>query len=316
MELRRDDYDSPWKEALESYTEDFMRFFFPQVHAAIDWSRGVEFLDGELRQVVRDAKSGRRYLDKLLRVTLGDGSDHLIYIHIEIQGDEDVKFPKRVYVYNYRLFDRHDEAILSLAVLADDDPAWRPCSFSLSLLGCELVLTFPTAKLLDWAGRETELRASDNVFARVTLAHLATRATRSDPAKRYAAKKELLHLLYERNFDRQRIVDVFAIVDWMMYLPDELERKLWQDIAALEESRNMRYVTSVERLGHERGLQEGARQAEIRMLLRLLEQRFGPVPEVVRSRIAEAGVEDLETWLDRVVTAPSLGAVLADAKAH
>jgi hypothetical protein len=237
---------------------------------------------------------------------------------------EDAKFPKRVYVYNYRLFDRHDEPILSLAVLADDDPAWRPCSFSLSLLGCELVLTFPTAKLLDWAGREAELRASDNVFARVTLAHLATRATRGDPAKRYAAKKELLHLLYERNFDRQRIVDVFAIVDWMMYLPFELERKLWRDIAALEESRNMRYVTSVERLGHEKGLQEGrqqglqegARQAEIRMLLRQLEQRFGPVPEAVRSRIAEAGVEELETWLDRVVTAPSLDAVLDDAKAH
>jgi hypothetical protein len=31
-----------------------------------------------------------------------------------------------MYVYNYRLFDRHDRRVASLAVLADDDPSWRP----------------------------------------------------------------------------------------------------------------------------------------------------------------------------------------------
>ncbi len=37
--LPESDYDSPWKEALEKYFEPFMLFFFPVVHAAIDWTR-------------------------------------------------------------------------------------------------------------------------------------------------------------------------------------------------------------------------------------------------------------------------------------
>jgi hypothetical protein len=46
------DYDSPWKEALEAYFPLFLAFFFPEVHTAIDWSRGYELLDKELQQVV------------------------------------------------------------------------------------------------------------------------------------------------------------------------------------------------------------------------------------------------------------------------
>lgn len=43
------DYDSPWKEILERYFEDFMRFFFPSIHSSIDWLKGYNFLDKELQ---------------------------------------------------------------------------------------------------------------------------------------------------------------------------------------------------------------------------------------------------------------------------
>ena len=59
----RDEFDSPWKEILEAYFQDFMQFFFPQIHDDIDWSRGYDFLDQELRQVVRDAELGKRLVD-------------------------------------------------------------------------------------------------------------------------------------------------------------------------------------------------------------------------------------------------------------
>ncbi|NJN68756.1 MAG: transposase, partial [Chloroflexaceae bacterium] len=36
MMLPSDDYDSPWKEALETFFEAFMAFFHPQAHAEID----------------------------------------------------------------------------------------------------------------------------------------------------------------------------------------------------------------------------------------------------------------------------------------
>ena len=67
-DTNRDDYDSPWKEALERYFPDFLALLFPRIHAAIDWSKGYAFLDKELQQVVRDAEHGRRHADKLAQV--------------------------------------------------------------------------------------------------------------------------------------------------------------------------------------------------------------------------------------------------------
>ena len=43
-----DDFDSPWKEVLEAYFEDFLRFFFPVAADGIDWQAGYRFLDKEL----------------------------------------------------------------------------------------------------------------------------------------------------------------------------------------------------------------------------------------------------------------------------
>jgi hypothetical protein len=53
-------YDSPWKDILEIYFENFLDFFFPDIHLAIDWNQPIEFLNKELKQVTRDAKVGRR----------------------------------------------------------------------------------------------------------------------------------------------------------------------------------------------------------------------------------------------------------------
>ncbi len=79
-----DDYDSPWKSALEHAFPEFIAFYFPDADRRIDWSRGHDFLDQELRQVVRDAELGRRHVDKLVRVHNHDGREDWVYIHIEI----------------------------------------------------------------------------------------------------------------------------------------------------------------------------------------------------------------------------------------
>ena len=69
------DYDSPWKEILDLYFAEFMAFFFPEAYADIDWERGYEFLDQELQQVVRDAETGGKRVDKLARVWRKNGEE-------------------------------------------------------------------------------------------------------------------------------------------------------------------------------------------------------------------------------------------------
>jgi len=151
MQVETDsDYDSPWKEAIEVFFPDFMNFFFPVIHTAIDWSKGYQFLDKELQRVVRDAASGRRYVDKLVQVFLKGNRKAWLLIHIEVQGYYDTVFPQRMYIYHYRLFDRYRVRVVSLAVLSDDEPNYRPCEYHTEDWGCELTFRFPIVKVLDW----------------------------------------------------------------------------------------------------------------------------------------------------------------------
>src|SRR5947207_2860166 len=165
------DYDSPWKEALDQFFEAFLGFFFPQAHADIDWSRGYESLDKELQQIVREAEHGRRVVDKLVKVWLKNGAERWLLIHIEVQAQKEGDFPKRMYVYNYRLFDRYDREVISLAILADDDPSWRPSAYGYARWGFRINIEFPSVKLLDYAAREETLENDPNPFATVVLAH-------------------------------------------------------------------------------------------------------------------------------------------------
>src|SRR5437870_5683121 len=114
------DYDSPWKEALDAYFEAFLLLLFPNIHAQIDWSRGYESLDKEFQQVVREAEVGRRYVDKLVKVWTKEGAERWVLVHVEVQTTRDPDFPERMYVYNYRIHDRYNRKVASLAVLADD----------------------------------------------------------------------------------------------------------------------------------------------------------------------------------------------------
>jgi hypothetical protein len=142
-----DEQDSPWKEILEAYFEAFLAFFFPEAQAEIDWSREPVFLNQELHQLVRHAVLGPRAVDKLVRVWLRGGEEAWVLIHVEVQSHPDAGFAERMYVYNYRLFDRYHCRVASLAVLADERPSFRPAVFGYTLFGCEVSLHFPVRGL-------------------------------------------------------------------------------------------------------------------------------------------------------------------------
>jgi hypothetical protein len=314
-----DDYDSPWKEAVESYFPEFIEFYFPEASQQIAWARGYQFLDQELRAVVQDAELGKRFVDKLAKVALRDGSERWVYAHLEVQGSAQAEFAERMFVYNYRLYDRYRQPVASLAVLADTTANWRPNHFGFAVLGCEHELRFPAVKLLDYAAQQDLLYSNPNPFALVTLAHLLTQATRQDMNARFAAKWKLVQLLYQRGWGKQQVIDLFSVLDWMMRLPEQLKRSLWHNIEVLEEQEKMRYVTSVEQIGIEKGLllgrlegeQSGIAKGEAYALRRLLQKRFGPLSEDVLARLQAASIDELELWLDRALDADSLAGVFA-----
>ena len=169
-----DQYDTPWKRAIERYFPEFMAFFFPQAFTQIGWSRGYTFLENELVAITKDAELGKRFADKLVQVYRTSGEEELIYIHIEVQGTAQAEFAERMFVYHYRIYDHYRRPVASMAVLADDSPTWKPQEFAYNTLDCQLSLRYPVVKLQDYAGQEHELADNLNPFALVTLAHLQT----------------------------------------------------------------------------------------------------------------------------------------------
>ncbi len=59
------------------------------------------------------------------------------------------------------------------------------------------------------------------------------------------------------------------------------------------------------------GEQKGRQEGKAQVLLRLLERRFGSVPDPVRDRIARAELADLDQWIMRVLDAGSIDEVLS-----
>ena len=112
-----DQYDAAWKEAIQDFFEDFMAFFFRAAHAEIDWGRAPEFLDKELQQITRDAEVGLRVADVLVKVWLKTGEERWVAIHVEVQGRREGNFTERMYVYNFRTYDRHRVRVASLAIV-------------------------------------------------------------------------------------------------------------------------------------------------------------------------------------------------------
>ena len=278
------------------------------MYEGIDWSNGYSFLDKELQQVVRDAELGRRLVDKLVSVFRKDSAKEAwVLVHIEVQGQWELDFEKRMYIYNYRLFDRYNRSVCSLAVLSDDNPGWRPNQFHAALWGCELSLTFPVVKLLDYRERARELEEHANPFAIVTLAYLKTRATMRQPDDRFQWKLRLYKMLYQRGYTREDILELARFIDWIMVLPKELEQRFDDAIIQFEEEGKMQYITSHERIriekgveqrlqqtlqqGIRQGLQEGFQVGKLEIsreaVLNILGARFEAVPRSVESVIEE-----------------------------
>jgi len=78
-----DELDSLWKEALDHFLEWFMEFCFPGVHAGIDWNRGYQSRDKELKQIVHETEVGKRLADKHYEVWAQDGMEASLLIHFE-----------------------------------------------------------------------------------------------------------------------------------------------------------------------------------------------------------------------------------------
>ncbi|CAM4120289.1 Transposase/invertase (TIGR01784 family) [Kerstersia similis] len=308
------DFDGHWKDALETLLEPCVALFWPTLHADIDWARAPDFLDKELRALAPGRRRSRRYLDKLVRVYLKSGEPTLMLLHLEIQQRLASHFARRMYGYFARIQERFPaDAILQFAIITRSRRQADALHYHYAPKGQDfLSLSYrvPVVHLQDWAGQEHELRrlAPGNPFAIVILAELAA-ARRSAPQTRLEEKKQLVRSLYDYGWPPKRIRQLFIFIDGILALPASLDEDFWQSLASFEEERNMAYISSVERIGIRKGLEQGRNEGMAFLLREQLESRFGALSAEDRMRLSQADGSSLRVWARRLLNAKTLESI-------
>ena len=92
----------------------------------------------------------------------------------------------------------------------------------------------------------------------------------------------------------------------MMHLRQDLTERFKQELDQLEESLQMPYVTSVERLAKAEGIAEGIAEGGAKVLRNQLAKLCGPLPEEVQQRIHRLPFEQLSALSEALLDFHSL----------
>lgn len=108
------------------------------MYEEIEFQKEPEFLQQELFQEIILEKKGRQVADQIVKVFLKNGEEKWILIYIEVQGSHDPDFPKRMFRYYYRIFDKFDRDIFTIVLLTDASKLYRPNMYHRSFRGTEM----------------------------------------------------------------------------------------------------------------------------------------------------------------------------------
>ena len=326
MRRLRSHYDAAWKEIVRFLFQPLMLLCFPNIAALIDWSVAIEFLETELQSIAPRSKSRRRHVDTLVRVRYLNGQAQRILIHLEVQSQPDAEFSMRMFQYFYRLFDTYGPPIVSVAILADADPNYRPEVYEVDGAGKKCQFDYHRCKLLDFT--DEFLEQSDNPVAKAILAHRIAQRTMQDPNRRMVLKLAWVRELFRFRFQEEEIRLLLKALDAMTPLPEDLSIEFRDELIHSDPKTMKPYITSFERIARKEALAEGRAEGRtegrtegitegqllaLRESIRdLFEERFGFLPVGVGSRLEmESDPKVLKAWNRRVATIETPEAFLA-----
>ncbi len=269
----RNKYDSAWKKVIRELFSDFLEFFYPEIHSAIDFSKEVTFLDKELQEILGGSNLGGRVADVLVKVHLKNNETAYIciIIHIEVQGTSKKDFMERMFIYYYRSFDKEVDKkipVISLAMLTDDNENFREDTYQFGFLGFEIKMKVPMVKILDYKLKEEyrqKLETSSNPMAMIARAQLKSLEVKgADSEKRFEVTKQLIRQCAEHGYSKEKIRSIMQFFGWAIRLPDRFRERINHEILKIQKETKMEYIPLWERDSHEEGIRIGEKRGEKR----------------------------------------------------
>jgi hypothetical protein len=266
-----------------------------------------QFLDKEFFTV----SGRRRELDLLARVSFQDEGDDLLLVHVEVEARATSGMGRRLRLYRNQILAVHDGEILSIVLYLRRGRAGVQMSslkkalspslggfgyISFGLAACEAAEYLARPEPLAWA-----------------LAALMRPGDLTRPEIKLACLRRIAAAALE---DDRRLLLVNCVEAYLELNSEEAAE--YARLSKVQKNREVRTMATtwserIEAKGREEGLYAGRQeglQAMRRVLLSLLEQRFGPLPETTRQRIeAISSLDRLTRLSERALTARSLAAL-------
>lgn len=218
--------DELLKGAFEENFPDFLRFLYPQADNIFDLSRGIQFMDKELLAIVpdRERKQGKRIADLLAKVFLKDGTEKRILVHTEIEGGRQEEFAFRMFQYHYRLMDRNEGSVETIAVFTGDKAQPCPSEYRHQVIDTKIHFEYRAYHIFDHT--DAALLAMDNAFALIVLACQKALLEGKVPEEELGENRlTIARALLRHSYNHDRIVSFLVFLKSFLYINDlELNR--------------------------------------------------------------------------------------------
>lgn len=179
----------------------------------------------------------------------------------------------------------------------DAQADWRPDTYAHDHWGCAVAFRYPLVKVLDWRGREAELATLPNPFAQVLLAQLAALTARDQVEPLAATWLAILRRLARAGYTYDQIAAVLTFLDRAIALPEEVERRIQDQLSELEGTAMPKLMSRWEaqaiEQGQRKGEEIGVQQGQQRIILAQLADQCGPLTDDDAARVRALSVAQL-----------------------
>lgn len=266
----------------------------------------------------------RRDGDVIWRIPMQDGQDAYLVVLIEFQSRSDRFMALRTLVYVALLWQQllREKRIPETGLLPPVFPVTvynGDARWSAPLRLAELIGLAPGSPLWRWQPDSSYLVIDEGAYdpadlaARDALTALLFRIEQPVEVSDVLPIADAVVDWFDRHEGFQQLRAVFAQLIGGMFqgtggpdaVPEDL-REVKAMLATRVEAWERKLRQDAREEGLEEGLAAGTRAGEIAMLVRLLERKFGRVPDELRRRLAGADKLQLEVWADALIDARSM----------
>jgi hypothetical protein len=228
--------DGNIKEAMDEFFEDWLAFFFPDIHPHVDFTTKPIALEQEFQSIIAFASGKKKIVDKLYQVTMkpvlktvkgGKASvqkpvKEVILLHTEAETSPKSTFTRRVFLYAAVAIAKYSKRLTALVIYTGKKVPKNRNFFEMLFHGTLLRYVFNAYVIAEQ--KEEDLIKSDNIFALIILAIKYVIDSPNDYAKRFGFKKKLFELLLERDYPLDKRRKLMLFVKEILRLPTELEQ--------------------------------------------------------------------------------------------